>query len=392
MSAVLGIAAAVGLVASLEAVASPPTNRHVVLVSVRAKVVPARDVANLEMFTARHGVAVASEAPRDRPRAVYLLSTVDGGILWSVTGALPARLAGAVLATRSGFDLVATELAFENPEIGYLAVRPPERSEVVLYTADGGARWRTVATPGSATGISLDEGRLWAVSDVCPGGNTASSDCRSELLTYRFGRLRPTSVKPMPVETPDVVPESHLLRRIGPTAAVFTSDGTAGYPHDLMMTTDAGRSWEPVTDPCRDKTRMSPSGLVATEPDRWLLLCEIDGGMENYDVRLFSTRDSGTSWRLVGERNITLRLPQVGRLVAGLSFTASGDGRTLWLLGPVAGVSWSLDGGLDWTSLQVATGGGFHDLVAAGASEAWFALPWQGLYFTRNGATWRRLS
>ena len=365
----------------------PPPKPHVVVPAVTPATLPPRDVGNLQMFTALDGIAVGGvEEPNDLPGPAYLLSTTDGGASWSVTGSLPIRL--------TALDLVAADLAFESQRAGYLEVDDRSRHRDVVYvTSDAGAQWQRVTTPGDPTDVSLDGGRLWSVTDVCTTPTLQPEYCHSQLLTYRFGALRPTSVVPIPVLTQSAGTESRLLRRLTATSGIFTSGGTGGTPHDLVVTSDAGHSWQLVGDPCAGETGMPPVGLVVSAPGRWLLLCELDGGMMNYSVRLYGTGDAGGSWQLVAERNVTRTLPQIGRIGAGFSLTVSGDGRTLWLLGVAGGVSWSRDGGPDWTGFYpINTGGGeFVSLVSAGASDAWIAVPWQGLYFTANGTTWRLL-
>lgn len=364
---------------------SPPPRPHVIVPAITPTTLPLRDVVHLQMFTSLVGVALAGiQEPNDLRGPAYMLSTTDGGVSWSVIGTLPLRL--------TLVDLLTAELAFQSRRVGYLELDDhPQRRDVVYFTSDGGAAWERVTTPGNPTGISLDGGSLWSVADTCPTPTLQPQYCHSQLLTYRFGALRPTSVAPIPVLTRSAGTESRLIRRLGATSGIFTSGGTANTPHDLVTTTDAGHSWHLLNDPCAG-TKMPPTGLVVTAPGSWIILCEIDGGMMNYSVRLYRTGDAGGSWQLVAERNVTQSLTQIGRLGAGFSFAVSGDGRTLWLLGTAGGVSWSHDGGLDWTGVPMRTGGDESiNLVTAGASDAWIAVPWQGLYFTANGTTWRAL-
>ena len=88
------------------------------------------------------------------------LSTSDGGVTWSVTGALPVRL--------TPYQLTSPDLAFENPSTGYLEVYDrAQHHDVVLFTSNGGAEWHTVTVTGVPTSVSLDGGSLWVVASFC---------------------------------------------------------------------------------------------------------------------------------------------------------------------------------------------------------------------------------
>ena len=114
--------------------------------------------------------------------------------------------------------------------------------------------------------------------------------------------------------------------------------------------------------------------------------------MNQRATRLYTTSDQGAIWTLTAEGNI--EGPTLGSIGDGMAgdLTVSGDGRVLWLLGSVEGISSSTDGGLDWTTAPIQTGGYDTDLAAAGPTGAWLPLPGIGLYHTTNGTTWSRLS
>lgn len=360
----------------------PPAKAHVVVPAVTPVTIPPRDVGSLEMLTPSDGVAVAgTEEPDDLPGPAYLVSTTDGGSTWSVTGTLPIRL------TRNG--LVTAGLAFESQRAGYFETYDrPERRGVVYFTSDGGATWQKVTTPDDTTGISLGGGSLWSVGQVCATPTLRPLNCTSQLLVYRFGALRPTRIASIPILTQRFGGVPRLLERLGAASGIFAGAGTT--PKGLAVTTDAGGSWQVLDSPCGG---LPAEGLVVTAPASWLLLCEISGGMENYVVRLYRTDDAGAGWQLVAERNVTQSLPQIGNIGGGFDLSVSGDGQVIWKVGVLGGVSWSLDGGSDWTgSYPITTGGAPVDFATAGSSDAWVANPWNGLYATANGTTWHSLT
>ena len=362
---------------------APPSSPKpkVVVPAVVPATLPPAQVANLQMFTGEVGIGIGGiEEPTDLPGPAYLIVTSDGGVTWSVTGTLPLRL--------SALDLVTVDLAFENQRAGYLEMydRAAHR-DIVYFTSDGGGRWTTVSMTGDPTSISVDGASLWVVTFVCTKPTQSPGDCPSRLLTYRFGTLGPASVVSVPVEPPAAFPEATLLRRLGTTAGIFKVGGTTPGHHALVLTTDAGQSWRPIGNPC---TTMSVDGLVVLGPGHWLLHCQQAGGMSNYSVRLYGTEDGGASWRLLAEHNVTQSLPDIGDPASGGTFTISGNGQTLWVHNPVAGLSSSRDGGLDW-KLAVTIATAPARLATAGTSDAWLAVPWKGLYFTTNATTWRLL-
>lgn len=373
--------------AALGAAPPPPPKPKAIVPAVMPATLPAAQVGSLQMFTGEVGVGIGGiQEPNDLAGPVYFLATSDGGVTWTVTGALPVRL------TR--FQLTSPDLAFENPGTGYLeAYDRAKHHDVVLFTSDGGAEWRTVTVAGIPTSVSLDGGSLWVVAYLCSKPTQSPGDCPSRLLTYDVGTLAPSSSNPVPVSSPAVFPEATLLARLGPTEGVFSVGGSTPGPRALLVTTDAGSSWQQVVNACTVLSAplmLSPSGLVPLGPGHWLLLCVQPAGMESYNSALYSTEDGGASWQLVSEHNVTPKLPDVGNIGAG-GLAVSGDGGTLWMIGLNA-LSWSKDGGLDWSSARgVTTGGAFAGFASAGSSDAWLAAPFKGLYFTTNGTTWRLL-
>jgi len=241
--------------------------------------------------------------------------------------------------------------------------------------------------------MSLEGQSLWIISDFCPA-TTPNGLCSSRLLTYQPGQLSPTSDLPIPPEgevaggSSARTREATLLDRLGLSRAVV-EEGSDGSPTSLLATSDSGRHWTALADPCG---RITPTGLVAPRTSLWILYCQLDGGMHQGWNRLYTTDNQGTSWTLVAEG--TVQGPQVGNIgpVVASDLTLSGNGRILWLLGSVFGVLSSTDGGFDWSGARVETGGYHSQVVAAGATSAWLPLPGTGLYRTSNGAIWNKLS
>lgn len=349
------------------------------------------DVLTLQMFTVDDGVAVAC-VPAAVSRSCftwppahgrdYLVATRDGGTSWTVTGPLPASVH-----PEQSYDV---QVAFSTPSAGYVQSTDPDAT---LFTSDAGRTWSALRTDGRPKAISLEGQALWIISDFCPA-TTPYPLCPSRLLTYAPGHLAPTSELPIPTEGIAAAPgisattrEATLLDRLGPSSAVV-EEGSEGSPTSLLLTSDSGRHWTVLRDPCG---RITPTGLVAPAPSLWIIYCQLDGGMHQGWTRLYSTDEEGTSWTLVAEGNVEGH--ELGNIGAGVSndLTLSGDGRILWLLGSVSGISSSTDGGFDWSFARVETDGDFSHLAVAGATSAWLPLPGIGLYRTTNGTTWSKL-
>jgi photosystem II stability/assembly factor-like uncharacterized protein len=358
--------------------------------------IPATDVLNLEMFNARSGVAVvfsplppvckhnctAGVPARFRD---YLAVTSDGGQTWRTTGKLPANFhPGATYAL---------QLAFWNPNEGYVqSTDPPE----TLFTDDAGRTWSSLRTSGWPTALSLAGSSLWIVSEFCPAPLLPPDGlCPSRLLTYPLGHLTPASETPIPtkgIRASQGISASTraatLFDRLGPASAVV-EEGGEGSPSSLLLTSDSGRHWKVLSNPCEG---LVPTGLVAPSRTHWYLYCQLDGGMHQGRTVLYATTDQGTNWTLVAEGSP--EGPNRGNIGPEMAFdlTISGNGRVLWLLGTVDGVASSTDGGRDWTVAGIATGGYDTELATAKPTYAWLPLSGYGLYRTTNGTTWIKLT
>lgn len=301
-----------------------------------------------------------------------------------MTGVLPANVNPA-----QSYEL---QLAFSDQSVGYVQSFDPAET---LFTTNAGRTWSSLQPPGQPTAISLHGQVLWSVSNVCPTAMTSPALCPSRLLTYRPGHLIPASDLPIPTEgiiaSPGISTSTRaatLLDRLGTSSAVV-EEGSEGAPSSLLFTADSGEHWTVLNDPCEG---LMPTGLVARTPTTWLLSCQLDAGMNQGATRLYSTSDQGTTWALTAEGNV--EGPKLGTIGDGMAgdLTLSGDGRVLWLLGSVQGISSSADGGFDWTTAPIQTDGYDTELAPAGPASAWLPLPGVGLYHTTNGTNWSRLS
>jgi hypothetical protein len=136
------------------------------------------------------------------------------------------------------------------------------------------------------------------------------------------------------------------------------------------------------------------SGLVATSSSTWFLYCSLDGGMHQGTNEVWSTIDGGGAWHLASEGSEENLPPNVGNIGPGMmdALTASRAGQTLWLLGSVAGIDVSTDGGAHWVGEDLNTGGYPTQIATVGATDAWVPVPGTGLYRTTDGTTWTQVA
>lgn len=362
---------------STSSTAPPPTKGGRIPVTM-----PSADVVVLQMFTPSSGVAVGSTSATHGPE--YLLGTSDGGDTWQVTGVLPAY---AIPHQLVGFEMT---LAFTGPGEGYFEDDSGIPS-ITIFTDDAGRTWSRVVTHGQPSAMSLAGSGLWIVSNFCPD-QTSISGCSSRLLTYKFGGLAPTAELPVPIMgvTPSKLggdDETTLIERLGPHSAVLEEGQLS--PTSLVITSDDGESWHALDNPCGG---LIPSGLVNSSSTNWSLFCELDGGMNQGTTALYTSTDAGQNWVLRAEAN-----EEDGAVIGSIGdgmredMTLSGNGQFIWTIGQVYGVEFSRDGGRDWTTAAIQTGGDFSNLASAGSSDAWLPVPWNGLYRTTNGTTWAKL-
>jgi photosystem II stability/assembly factor-like uncharacterized protein len=295
----------------------------------------------------------------------------------SGTQAPEASLAAAP--TDDGIVFQAQDIAFWNADHGVVTGRticrscPRHRTGVVMVTRDGGATWRVVVSRG---GIATDVVTTGPASALVRVGDHL-------LLLSRHGREW-TSLGPSRV---------HDLTFVDPWHGWGVRD--AGYPGHLVATTDGGRSWRLVEQPCRTLANFSgPTAHRRSTPvnylsDVWFAsvdvgwaLCAGDGAMDSAPVAVFATTDGGATWQR--------REASWDAEPGGLQFLPDGRGWR-WPY-DIGSVMRSADGGATWRR------GGSLGNNAEG-SRVWFvsahvgyALGEGDLWRSRDGGrTWRRI-
>jgi photosystem II stability/assembly factor-like uncharacterized protein len=177
-------------------------------------------------------------------------------------------------------------LTFVDEQHGWFAF-----GDTVLSTQDGGRYWASQSTLPSIVDrlsfASIDVG--WAATR---DGLLATRDAGKTWRPMATG----TSGRPAWVQFVD---DLH--------GWIFTlSDQPEGgiFPQALLFTADAGKTWRNVTDPCRPRPD-SGREFSFVSPQSGFAICVGPPGAGQQSKSLFQTADSGDTWRMVQETNIT---------------------------------------------------------------------------------------
>jgi photosystem II stability/assembly factor-like uncharacterized protein len=252
----------------------------------------------------------------------------------------------------------------------------------VEATDDGGLTWRVVLR--SRTPISdiqtLGADLAWAITGPCAMGT-----CDRALLDSVDGGATWTRISSGPLERISFVSETdgwavgHLF--------------PAG-PQQLESTSDGGRTWRHLSDPCPREATLATDVSFVTPTHGWLL-CTGEGGAGEEGKAVLETMDAGRTWQTKAEI-----APPPGRSV-GTGLTITGYPTGILFLPNAYGWMWlqrgdvleTHDGGQDWRALGLsefdvtevtsmslsASGTGFALRYGAGTTE---------LLSRSQGGTW----
>lgn len=244
----------------------------------------------------------------------------------------------------------------------------------LLSTHDGGAHWKELALPGDGV-VALEEsgGTVWAVAATCYAGG-----CRHTLWTAP----QDSDAFVRRVQLPNTGMEGFRLVRYSASFAwLVANDGGTGR---IWRTTDAGRTWHAVPDPCGTAFDYVGTQILSRldAANVWLL-CGGDSGAGSQSKAAFVSGDGGRHWgpRLdVPLRGLAQDLVALGTQTALLSTTHSGLLRT-------AGndVSWRV-------VAADCCDAGFGKIESIDLQHAWAIGPGENaiFYTADRGAHWGR--
>lgn len=346
--------------------------------------VPASDLVAIDFLNTVEGVALTASqiscrpakpgAPGSRPFPSRLVDTANGGRTWTVEGgaAPPGAQLGAALVW------VPRALVFVSPKIGW-----SELDSQLALTTDGGNTWHRVDL-GQEPVVALQDagGEFFAVTS----GH------------WQLWRADPSSLRWAPLSTIPVASGAvrfYSTIVLGPAradAVVATSKYGDAAPQ-LSQTSDGGKSWQVIIDPCLSRwvTLMAlteaPNGVIAVS-------CVGGAAAGSANHGFYVSTDRGRTW---SRRAATTDLAHPGN--SGLPLTDSyevlatpGSGR--YFLENAYSLSVSSDGGRHWSLVrgigdQFGGAGGFVPLDFVDPDHGWGLVSGQGIIATVDGLNWR---
>jgi hypothetical protein len=345
------------------------------------------DLAAVTFISHRAGVAVtAAEVPcqigpgggGSRAFPLRLAQTEDGGHSWNVEGsASPPNI------PHRPFPQV--DLAFETVAKGWLSA-----GGKLEATDDGGRQWRTV---------NLDSQRVLAVQRV---GQVVFTLTTTHLWRLASSSSRWAEGAALPAAMARSLVGATVITAFGPATGdvvVVTSElGDLG-PQGVESS-DAGRRWQRVADPCAARNWVAVMAMAQTPDGQIFMLCGGGAAAGSGTRGLYVSSTRGSSWELrVADTNLALPnrsglpvqdfgdvlvSPTNARLflAVGNGFATSNDGGKQWTGERIAGTS----GGLGF-NLQGA--GGLSSFVELSPELLWMLTPGVGLFRSVDGHTWR---
>ena len=341
-------------------------------------------IDSIDMVTATSGVAVARDATAGGRHRFYLARTTTAGTSWRVVGSLPyPPVTGATLTTNP-------TLHFVSSSVGYVSM---PTTGPVFVTTTGGRRWARVAIPGRWPTIAVGTSTVLVVGDRCSGPlpDYGPLQCPSAVSLYRAGHATPEATFAVPDVSPGGWRAAVALALPAPATPIVREGGSQpGAPGILLESTNAGRTWYRLENPCG---QLLIQQLLTPSPRRWLLSCFLDGGMEQGTNRLWASTDGGQHWTLLassGEQRF-----YVGNIADTWNTLAvSGNGQKLFSAvgGAGGGVEASPDG-RHWTFARFnpQSGGAPEWIDTFGATGALFGAQLGTVWRTLDGVTWSAL-
>jgi hypothetical protein len=342
-------------------------------------------IDTIDMLSPSLGFGVALPVNKHRDW-YYLVKTTDLGDSWTVRGVMPMP------------SFVGEPGLFSEPEIhfvdattGYASIQHGP----VYVTNDGGMAWSKMSVPGIWPTFVVTGNVVSVVSDVCEGAlpNFGPLECPSKLAQYRVGATTPMRIESIPaLGRAGQWRGAAALSATSPESAVVVEGGTEGSDSSLLTTSNAGASWQLLSDPCEG---LIVDQLLTSNPHRWLLYCWLDGGMNQGASDLWASTDEGGSWKPVARANEDgLNVGRIGD-VANTIYPNGSDTMLYGAMGGAAGgLEFSRDGGAQWVSTSIRTnyyGGAAEYVSTFGLRGAIFGIQGGPQYRTMNGVSWSEI-
>ena len=308
--------------------------------------------------------------------ALHLASTSDGGRRWNVVGhALPPA---------SSWTSPPIELAFVSRQRGWAL-----DGGLLVGTTDGGKHWHTVALGRDVLSLARTGQSVVALASTCPAGAFERA-CPLSLWTASPGRWQWRDSPALPVD--DV--NAGILFASGPSAgdALVALENETGAP--LLATTDGGRHWIRLIDPCTAPAWEQPATVAVAPSGQRFILCLGSAAAGSSTKALYAESPGGGSWTQQSALN-SLDAPFSPDGLPGSEpgVLAAPSSAGLWL-STTNGVSGSNDSGTRWSlpsGMALEGSGQFGVFDFLRPDLGWFLAAGSGVWRTTDGVTWRRL-
>lgn len=302
-------------------------------------IVPAADLVSDPVFV-NSTVGFALETPQQGNFAVERLArSDDAGQTWHVTGS-PFPV-----------DWGFSALQFISPEQGYVFGHSG-----LLDTSDGGVTWHQVTGLNGTLQRAIPVGSdVWATYTRCPRPGVAGSCSVGVAISTDGGSNWHDVTPPGLRETPS---GGDVLARWSLQAAYVLSYGPSG--GGLAYTSDAGRSWRRLADPCSGPSGtedladpIGPDGGLAA---LWLICGAVTSAHETAQPKVvYRSYDAGRHWTLMASTGFTDQSAgPVGSipLSGWVSQLATINSTQAWLGIAGLGVIVTWDSGATWSPVE----------------------------------------
>ncbi|HEX2910924.1 MAG TPA: YCF48-related protein [Chloroflexia bacterium] len=296
-------------------------------------------VFDFSFVDALHGWALGSACPDGGECALRVWATSDGGQSWlkrNAPGTKPAWNG------ENGQTGHVRQLRFVNRQDGW-AFNPG-----LFSTHDGGQTWTEEKQQVEIKNITVSAGSAWAIGRQCHPD--VVNGCSFSLLVAndKFqGWIKAANQPAIPgVETQLVrtsAQEAWLLSW-GAKANPSSQDTQEPFVSTLIATSDGGKSWKELSNPCSPGQGASTEILSALSGGQLWLICGGIPGAGNQQKVLFHSLDNGQHWEALKPEGLgTYGYLQASR--ESFVFTSPVQG---WLVLDRYTLLSTADGGKNW--------------------------------------------
>ena len=341
-------------------------------------------IQQIDMVSPQLGYAIASRTNYSR-NWLYLVKTTNEGQSWSVVADLPLP------PFQGTMDFGSATLNFLTPAVGYVQ----NQNGPLYVTTDAGELWSKVLAPGIWPTFSVSRQDVFVVSDVCHGAlpEYGPLQCPSELSTFALGATTASQSRIIPAASSVGTwrAASALVAPSQNSEVVAENDSQSGDHPALLSTSDGGRAWRTLSDPCGEVL----ASQILDVKGRWLLYCYLGGGMMQGTSELWSSSDQGSSWASVSRANEGANYRgSIGDVDQTLYANSGGTLLFSAIGGAAGGVAYSTDTGSHWKGVRLDhfSGGGAPEYLTTFATSGAIFGTVGGPHYRRvNATTWTPL-